>query len=196
MLIDIIVFDGVDELDAIGPLEVLRSTRGLGADLTTRLVTCSPQPEVRGAYGLRFVPDGPFEPGVADIVVATGGGWVTRSAQGAWAESERGEWPTLLAAAAGSARVMAGVCTGSMLLARAGLIGTRRATTHHGALADLAATGATLVDARVVDDGDLITCGGVTSGIDLALWLVERELGRDLADAVATRIEHQRFRPA
>jgi transcriptional regulator GlxA family with amidase domain len=196
VLADIIVFDGVDELDALGPLEVLRSARGLGADVTARLVTRVHQPEVRGAFGLRFVPDGLFEPGVADVVVATGGGWVTRSPQGAWAESERGEWPALLAAAAGSARVMTGVCTGAMLLARAGVVGTRRATTHHGALADLAATGATVVDERVVDDGDLITCGGVTSGIDLALWLVERELGRTVADAVATRIEYQRFRPA
>jgi transcriptional regulator GlxA family with amidase domain len=49
-----------------------------------------------------------------------------------------------------------------------------------------------VVEARVVDDGDLVTAGGVTSGVDMALWLVERHFGADLAEAVATEIEHPR----
>lgn len=56
-------------------------------------------------------------------------------------------------------------------------------------------TGATLVKDRVVDDGDLVTSGGVTSGIDLALWLVEREFGHDLAKRTATRMEYHRALP-
>jgi transcriptional regulator GlxA family with amidase domain len=52
--------------------------------------------------------------------------------------------------------------------------------------------GATLVTDRVVDDGDLVTSGGVTSGIDLARWLVEREFGRDLAERTAARMEYPR----
>jgi transcriptional regulator GlxA family with amidase domain len=82
-----------------------------------------------------------------------------------------------------------------MLLARAGLIGTRPATTHHAVLTELAATGATALTDRVVDDGDLVTCGGVTSGIDLALWLVEREFGCGLADEVADAMAYPRTRP-
>ena len=71
------------------------------------------------------------------------------------------------------------VCTGAMLLAAAGITDGRPATTHHGAIEDLRASGARRRGrARVVDDGDLITAGGVTSGIDLALHLVERECGR------------------
>lgn len=195
MLIDIIVYDGLDELDAVGPAEVMRSAAEAGADVTTRLVTRTPQSVVTGAYGLRLVPDGTFQVGEADIVVATGGRWAARAAQGAWGEVQRGEWLPLLAEAAETARVMAAVCTGAMLLAHAGVVGNRRAATHHTAWDDLVATGATLVKDRVVDDGDLVTSGGVTSGIDLALWLAEREFGRELAERVAVRMEYARATP-
>jgi transcriptional regulator GlxA family with amidase domain len=79
-----------------------------------------------------------------------------------------------------------------MIVAAAGLFKGRPGTTHHAALEDLARAGASLVEERVVDAGDLISAGGVTSGIDLALWLVEREWGRELADAIAVQIEHHR----
>ena len=133
MIIDLIVYDGIDELDALGPLEVLRNAERLGADITSRLVTRQAQPVVRGSYGLRFTPDGVYQPGEAEIVVVPGGGWVGRADVGAWGESQRGEWLPLLAEAAGTARVVAGVCTGTMLLAHAGVVGGRRAATHHDA---------------------------------------------------------------
>jgi transcriptional regulator GlxA family with amidase domain len=196
VLIDIVVFDGLDELDAIGPLEVFRSAGRLGVDVQVRLATRTPTPEVRGAYGLRFRPDATWEPGAADVVLVPGGGWASRAEVGAWGEYRRGDWLPLLAAAAPSARIMAGVCTGTMLLAHAGVIAGRRATTHHQARDDLAATGAQVVEDRVVDDGDLVTSGGVTSGIDLALWLVERELSSEVAARVAVRMEHGRAWPA
>ncbi|MFZ0834000.1 MAG: DJ-1/PfpI family protein [Mycobacterium sp.] len=195
MLVDIVVYDGVDEMDAIGPLEVLRSAGAAGADLGVRLVTRTPQPVVTGAYGLRFVPDKTFVPGEADIIVVTGGGWAARADRGAWGEAQRGDWLPLLAEAAQTAHIVAAACTGSMLLAHAGVIGNRRAATHHTAWEDLQATGATLVKDRVVDDGDLVTSGGVTSGLDLALWLVEREFGRDLAERTAARMEYARAVP-
>lgn len=119
-----------------------------------------------------------------------------RADRGAWGEVERGNWLPLLAQARSTARILAGVCTGTMLLAHAGVVGTRRASTHRSAWDDLVATGATLVKERVVDDGDLVTSGGVTSGIDLALWLVERELSPDLADRIAKRMEYARQRPS
>jgi transcriptional regulator GlxA family with amidase domain len=125
-----------------------------------------------------------------------GGGWVDRAERGAWAEATEGSWLPLLADAARRVQVMAGVCTGTMLLAHAGVVGSRRAGTHHSALADLAATGAEVVEDRVVDDGNLVTSGGVTAGIDLALWIVERFAGRDLADRLAERMEYPRSRPA
>ncbi len=195
MLVDIVVYDGLDEMDAIGPMEVLRSAGKSGADLDVRVVTRTPQTLVAGAYGLRFIADGTFVPGEASIVVVTGGGWAARADRGAWGEVQRGDWLPMLAEAAKTAHIVAAVCTGTMLLAHAGVIGSRRAATHHTAWEDLQATGATLVTDRVVDDGDLVTSGGVTSGIDLALWLVEREFGRDLAERTATRMEYPRAVP-
>ncbi|HWI21520.1 MAG TPA: DJ-1/PfpI family protein [Baekduia sp.] len=189
MLIDIVVYDGLDELDALGPLEVLRNAAYYGADITVRLVTREAQATVEGAHAVRFAPDAVYEPG-ADVLIVPGGGWNSRAANGARAEVQRGDWLPLLQTARQTARILAGVCTGTMLLAHAGVIGARRATTHRGAVEDLAALGATVVSERVVDDGDLITCGGVTSGIDLALRLVEREVSPDMAKRVAAGIEY------
>ena len=195
VLIDIVVYDGLDEMDALGPLEVLRSA-SRSADISVRLVTREAQRVVTGAYGLVFQPDAVFQPGEAQILIVAGGGWAARADRGAWGEVQRGEWLPLLQQARSSAKILAGVCTGTMLLAHAGLVGSRRASTHHSAWDDLAATGATLVKQRVVDDGDLVTSGGVTSGIDLALWLVEREFSRELAEQVARRMEYPRQRPS
>jgi transcriptional regulator GlxA family with amidase domain len=196
MLIDIIVYDGIDELDALGPLEVLRSAAAAGADVGVRLVTREPAEHVRGAYGLQFSPDGAYTPGEANIVLVPGGGWVARKPHGAWGEFQHGGWLPLLAAAASTAQMVAGVCTGTMLLAHAGVIGTRRAATHHAARVELAATGATVVADRVVHDGNLLTCGGVTSGIDLALWIVAHECSPEIADRVADRMEYPWTQPS
>ena len=194
--VDIVVYDGLDEMDALGPLEVLRSAAAAGAEVDARLVTHVEQPHVKGAYGLTFTPDGVWEPSASEIVLVPGGGWAARAPVGAWGEYERGDLLPLLARAARSARIVMGVCTGTMLLAHAGVVGSRRAATHHTAWSDLEATGAQLVKDRVVDDGDLITSGGVTSGIDLALWLLERECTAELAERVAWRMEYERARPA
>jgi uncharacterized protein (DUF427 family)/putative intracellular protease/amidase len=187
--IDIVLYEGVDELDVIGPLEVLRSAASAGADLTVRLVTRTKPRKVRGAHGLRLRADAVYEPG-ADVLLVPGGGWRSRAETGAWGEAERGDWLPLLGAAAASGTLMAGVCTGVMLLARAGVIGARPATTHRSARDDLAATGTQVLDQRVVDAGGLVTAAGVTSGIDLALHLVARLVGPEAAEREATRLEY------
>lgn len=194
MRIDIPIFDGFDELDAVGPFEVFQNAAAAGGAFSARLVTRQPAAVITGSHGLGVVPHGVHTPG-ADMVLVPGGAWGTRNAAGVWGEVQRGEWLPLLARAADEATVMASVCTGAMLLAHAGVIGARRAGTHHSAWDDLAATGATVVRDRVVDDGDLLTAGGVTSGIDLALWIVERWGSLDLADGVADQMEYTRARP-
>jgi len=90
---------------------------------------------------------------------------------------------------------LASVCTGAMLLADAGLMAGRPATTHHTARAALAEQGVRVIDARVVDDGDIVSGAGVTSGLDLALWLVERHFGAELSFAVEVRLEYARRGP-
>ncbi|MFD4137034.1 DJ-1/PfpI family protein [Streptomyces goshikiensis] len=88
--------------------------------------------------------------------------------------------------------IVATVCGGSLLLAMGGLIEGRHVTTNHLGLDALAATGAVAVDARVVDDGDLVSGAGVTSGLDLGLYLLERELGPRIAHAVERLFAHER----
>jgi len=193
MRVAVVVFEGFDELDAIGPLEVLRNAAAMGAtDLSVALVALDGAAEVTGSHGLRVRTDGRLDPDRTDLLVVPGGGWNDRGAHGAWAEAERGDLPAAIAAAAEGGAVVATVCTGAMLAATAGLTRGRPAITHHGAVEDLRASGARVVEARVVDDGDLVTAGGVTSGIDMALWLVERHYGAGLAEAVAAEIEHPR----
>jgi transcriptional regulator GlxA family with amidase domain len=193
MRVAVVVFEGFDELDAIGPLEVLRNAAAMGATgLSVELVALDGAAEVTGSHGLRVRTDGRLDPGGTDLLVIPGGGWNDRGAHGAWAEAERGDLPAAIAAAGRGGAVVATVCTGAMLAATAGLTRGRPAITHHAAVEDLRASGARVVEARVVDDGDLVTAGGVTSGIDLALWLVERHFGAELADAVAAEIEHPR----
>ena len=84
------------------------------------------------------------------------------------------------------------VCGGSLVLAMAGLLEGRHATTHHLGLDMLDATGVHAVRARVVDDGDLVTGAGVTSGLDLGLYLLEREVGPQIAHAVEELFAHER----
>ncbi len=192
---DIIVYDGVDELDVTGPVAVLRRAGEAGADLTVRLVSRTATEWVTGSLGVRLQPDGVFEPG-ADVVVVPGGGWVARHDAGSWGEVQRGDWMPLLARAAQGGSIMAGVCTGTLLLAHAGVVGDRGAATHHQAQADLAALGVDVVDQRVVDEGSLVTSGGVTSGIDLGLWLVARFFGAELSDPIADALEYPRSMPS
>jgi len=187
MRTEILIYDGFDELDAVGPYEVLSN-----GGFEPRLVTLRDQGRVTASHGLALVPDGTLgaDP---ELLVVPGGGWNTRAEVGAWGEAQRGDIPRALAERHAAGTTIAAVCTGGMIVAAAGLLSGRPAVTHHSALDELAESGARVQrDARVVDDGDILTAGGVTSGLDLALWLVEREKGADVAARVAAEIEHKR----
>ena len=186
---EIVLFDGFDELDAIGPYEVFQNAAQAGAPLETRLVTLAEADRVTASHGLRVEPDGTL--GEPDLLLVPGGGWTT-AAQGVRAVVEDGVLPAAVDDCAAAGVTVASVCTGAMILAEAGLLEGRPAATHQVAVDDLAAHVADVVDARVVDDGDLLTAGGVTAGIDLALWLLEREFGAEIATTVETMLEHER----
>ncbi|HUY77871.1 MAG TPA: DJ-1/PfpI family protein [Ktedonobacterales bacterium] len=199
MKLQIVVFDGFDELDAIAPFEALRRAEEAGADLHAELVTQDGADEATAFYGLRVRPTSRLWRADADpadekpgIVIVPGGGWNHPSPTGARAQAQRGELPAALAALHAQGAIIAGVCTGAMLLAAAGLLTGRPATTHHLAHDELRAAGADLVAARVVDDGDMITASGVTSGLDLALWIVERFASPQIATKVESRLEYER----
>lgn len=195
MNVEIAVYDGFDELDAIGPYEVLANGGDEVDELSVSLRTLEAVDMVTASHGLRMEPDGVLGETDPEMVIVPGGGWNGRSDSGAWAEAERGALPDWIAEAHGRGVTIGAVCTGGMLVSRAGLLSGRPAITHGGAIDDLRAEGAEVIDARVVDDGDVVTAGGVTSGIDLGLWLLEREFGVDVADAVADRMEYERRGP-
>ncbi|XVH33025.1 DJ-1/PfpI family protein [Haloferacaceae archaeon DSL9] len=192
----ILLYDGFDELDAIGPFEVFQNAAEYGADIETALVTLEGRETVTASHGLRVEPDDVLPaadaPDRPDILLVPGGGWNNRAEKSAWAEAQKGAIPDAVAAYHDAGATLASVCTGGMLLATAGVTDGRRAVTHGSALGELRETDAEVVDARVVDDGDILTAGGVTSGIDLALHLVEREASADIADRVAATMEYER----
>jgi putative intracellular protease/amidase len=189
MLVQVVLFDGFDPLDVVAPYEIL------GQAMTAELVS---------AEGARDVPSGNalltlraesrLDPAMADIVVVPGAlGSLPDGIPEILGRTLGTPLPGLLAEAlARPEALVATVCGGSLILALAGLIKGRTATTHHLGLETLGANGVTVVDARVVDDGDLVSASSVTSGIDLGLYLLERELGAGAAIAVEKLIAHER----
>jgi len=88
--------------------------------------------------------------------------------------------------------IVAGVCTGGMLLAASGILNGRKATMHYLAQNEISEYGAELLRYRIVDQGNIITARGVTSGLDLGLWITERFASPKIAAAVEYRMEYER----
>jgi transcriptional regulator GlxA family with amidase domain len=191
MRCEVLLYDGFDELDALAPWEVLSSFADVHDGLDAALVTLDGSAPVRAAHGTVVAPHRALSDDV-DVLVVPGGGWNDRSREGAWAQAQRGVLPRAIRERHERGAVVASVCTGAMILAAAGMVEGRHAITHHGAIADLEAAGALVVRARVVDDGDLVTAGGVTSGLDLALHLAERYFGAEAALAAEHELEYER----
>jgi transcriptional regulator GlxA family with amidase domain len=187
MRTEILIFDGFDELDAFGPYEVLAE-----AGFDVALVAYPPTDRIVTARGAIVVPHRELSDR-AELLVVPGGGWTKRPPKGAWAEVQRGVLPPVIAQRHAAGARIASVCTGAFLVAAGGLLEGRPAITHWSDVHDLEGMGIRVIrDARVVDDGDIVTAGGVTSGLDLALWIVEQEKGREAADDVAAEIVHRR----
>jgi transcriptional regulator GlxA family with amidase domain len=201
----IVAFEGFEELDAIGPYEVFQQAVQAGAPLDVEVLATAETDTIGAGHGLTVQPDGVLgADGDLDYLVVPGGGW-TRGDDGDSDDTDSDDSQPGARAAANDDSLLAtlrtlhnqgvtllSVCTGGMVLAAAGLLDGRPAITHHGAVADLEATAADVTEARVVDDGDVVTCGGVTAGIDAALWLVEREWGRELAFEVEDVLAYER----
>jgi transcriptional regulator GlxA family with amidase domain len=185
----ILLFDGVEELDAVGPYEVLAAWTRVWPDDGWRTITAGvagPDP-VRGAKGLAIIPDVALDAaGPVDLLLHPGGQGTVRlmadDAHLAWLRTQA-EGPGL----------MTSVCTGSLVLASAGLLHNRPATTHWASLETLAALDPTIEvrpDDRYVDDGDVVTSAGVSAGIDMALHLVARLAGDQRARDVRRYIQY------
>lgn len=195
--VGILLFDGVEVLDFAGPYEVFSRTRltpGIESRRSeesapfrvfTVAAGCGP---VTGTGGLRVLPD--FDTSAAppiDVLVVPGG-------FGTRALLQDVGMLTWIRRVAASARRVTSVCTGSLILARAGLLAGRRATTHWGALALLGELDPTIrveTHPRVVEDG-IVTSAGVSAGIDMALAIVEAMHGRAVADETARYMDYVR----
>jgi len=193
MLVQIILFDGFDELDAIAPYEVFKNAASAGGTIDARLVTLDQPCSVTASHGLCVQSQAALtlQP-PPSVLLVPGGNWNSQAATGVRQEVAAGSIPQAIAAHHAAGVQLAAVCTGAMLLAAAGVLHGRPATTHHAAVDDLQAAGAKIVAARVVDDGDIMTAGGVTSGLDLAFWIVQRHCGATIADEIARRMEYTR----
>jgi transcriptional regulator GlxA family with amidase domain len=190
--IAIALFDGAEELDFAGPWEVLAfwAREVAQADVEVFTVADSLDP-IRAAKGLRVVPDRTWADLSAtpelDVLVVPGGQGTRRLLGPDEPLHER------LRALAAAGTLMTSVCTGSLVYAAAGLLRSRPATTHYGALDVLASLDTSIEirpDDRFVDDGDVVTAAGVSAGIDMALHLVMRLDSPDAARRVKREIQY------
>ena len=177
--IGILVFPGVQQLDLTGPYEVFASL----PDTKVHLIWKDRAP-ITSATGLVLIPTMIFgECPKLDVICVPGGGGVNALLQDA-------EVLAFLRAQARQARYVTSVCTGSLVLGAAGLLKGRKATTHWFAHDFLERFGAIPVHGRVVRDGNLITAGGVTAGIDFGLAVVAELVGRTEAEAIQLGLEY------
>lgn len=198
--VQIVLFDGFDLLDAIAPYEVFIAASMYAEEaLRVELVTAEgPRHVTSGIQGLEIEATGKLDPECGGMIIVPG-------ASGKVSGEEPDSIPIILKRAAGTEIavqirqalerenvLVATVCGGSLLLAMAGLLEGRHAVTHHMGMGVLGATGAFPIQARIVDDGNLVSAGGVTSGLDVALYLVERTLGPRIAHAVEQLFEFER----
>ena len=178
----IVVFGGVQPIDVIGPAEVFHTAARIDAPgYTVELVAPDPGPVRATSVGLTVDRTIAACRGPIDTLVVAGGTGVRAAAE----DARLLNW---LERAARRARRVCSVCTGAFLLAEAGLLEGRRATTHWAGCPALARRypGVTVEPDQIfVRDGDLYTSAGVTAGMDLALALVEEDLGRATALEVA-----------
>lgn len=174
-----LVFPNLTQLDLTGPYEIL--ARLPGSEIVLIWKSLDP---VRSEHGLTILPNATFDScGPLDLVLVPGGAGINPLLEDAATLA-------FVRRAAASVRYVVGVCAGSLVLGAAGLLRGRRATTHWMSRDMLAAFGALTVADRVVADGNLFTCGGVTAGIDLALYVAAEIGGRATAEAIQLGVEY------
>ena len=184
-----VVFDGLTFLDIIGPYDALSrlKTMKLMADFGWDF--CATTPQVRDEEGLTVSVSKVAQPLADYDLIVVAGGFGTRRLQH---DEAFLEWLR----SAARVPLKTSVCTGSLLLGAAGFLRGKRATTHPGAFAELVPFCGEAVHDRIVDEGDVVTAGGVSAGIDLGLHLVERFAGREARDRAARQMDYPWRAPA
>lgn len=184
-----LVFPRLTFLDLIGGYDGLRRVAAMGIDREVRHRIIGTQGEVEDDSGLVIKPDSVYEDLSSFDLLYIPGGFGTRLLMDdrRCIDYLRGWGPD---------RPVASVCTGSLLLGKAGYLAGRRATTHHRALELLKPLCREVVtDQRVVDEGLLVTAGGVASALDLGLYLVEKFWGKGARERIAAQMEYRAYSP-
>ncbi|MDR6551705.1 transcriptional regulator GlxA family with amidase domain [Paenibacillus qinlingensis] len=201
MHIQVVLFDGFDLMDAIAPYEVFAAAAMYaGGDITVELVSAEGKRSVpSGMKGPAIEAEAALDPTRSGIILVPGGSGKPEGDSDDAVPNilklamESNLTPLMKLALENEKITVATVCGGSLVLAMGGLLEDRYAVTNHLGMAALGATGAIPIAARVVEDGHrLVSGGGVTSGLDVALYLVERELGPQIASAVEKLFEYER----
>jgi transcriptional regulator GlxA family with amidase domain len=185
----ILVFDGVQELDFVGPWEVFHSSSRRRDRADTAVLVAERAGLVRCSNGMRVLPDHTLDDHPPlDVLLVPGGAHSRIEAE--MGNSAVTDWIRRTAADAGWAT---SVCTGAFLMRAAGVSRGRRVATERALEDALEQLGDITVvrDARYVVDGNLVSSQGVSAGIDMALWLVGRLHGRDHARAVRRSIQYE-----
>ena len=180
----ILIFPHVEELDFIGPFEVLNYVNKISPDSIKVLLAADSLEPIRAFNGLRVLPDTVFSdcPPLDVLVIPGGKGRLTAMKDPVIRE--------FILTQARTARYVTSVCTGAFLLAAAGLLKDKKATTYHTAFDELSSFGVTVTPAKVVRDGAIITAGGVSSGLELGFYLLRELFGAATAQEVAEKIEY------
>ncbi|QWG34208.1 DJ-1/PfpI family protein [Bacillus mycoides] len=193
MKIQIVLFDGFGELVTFAPFEVLKRAIEEGAPFTVELISSEPKQEIITSFGVTVkLNDFLRMDNRPDLLIVPGGGWNHKAEHGARKQAELGNLTKMIREMHDAGTIVVGVCTGGMLLAAAGILNGRKATMHHLAQNEISEYGAELLRYRIVDQGNIITARGVTSGLDLGLWITERFASTQIAAAVEYRMEYER----
>jgi transcriptional regulator GlxA family with amidase domain len=186
----LLVFDEVEVLDFAGPFEVFSVTDELSGYTTFNVSLVAENPgTVRARNGLTVVPHHTLESCPVPHVLIVPGGFGTRALL---LKPALLEW---LRRRTTAAELTMSVCTGSLVLARAGLLDGLRATTHHECfdrLRELAPRTEIVETDRFIDNGRILTAAGISAGIDCSLHVVERLLGAETAARTARYMEYRR----
>ncbi|HOW23757.1 MAG TPA: DJ-1/PfpI family protein [Sedimentibacter sp.] len=180
----ILVFDNLEELDFIGPFEVLSYVNKIKPDSLNVWLISADEKNIQGYNGLRFITDYTIDDcPPLDVLVVPGG-------QGRKTAMKNTKILNFIQSRYNELKYLSSVCTGSFIIAAAGLLKDRHATTYHTALDELSGMGVIVEKSKVVQDGKIITGAGVSSGIDVGLYLISKLFDEATAQETADKIEY------
>ena len=184
MKVGFIIYDGMTALDFVGVYDPLVRLKTMGFMPNLMWEICGPSPQIRDGTGLTFVPTRVAEPlSQYDMIIVPGG----FGSRGLILDDDFILWLKT----AELCQLKASVCTGALLLGAAGFLEGKRATTHPRAFEDLRKFCLQVAEERIVDEGDVITVGGVTASIDLGLYLCGKLSGPEAQEQIRQQMDYE-----